>query len=40
VMSGRYSAQWVKREEAWLIRSEIFVAINCNEEGCTASALP
>ena len=27
VISGRYSAQWVKRGDAWLIRSEVFVAL-------------
>jgi ketosteroid isomerase-like protein len=27
VISGRYSAQWVKREGRWLIRAEVFVAL-------------
>jgi ketosteroid isomerase-like protein len=27
VMRGRYSAQWVKRGDRWLIRSELFVAL-------------
>lgn len=27
VISGRYSAQWVKRAGQWLIRSEVFVAL-------------
>ena len=27
VVRGRYSAQWVKRGERWLIRSELFVAL-------------
>lgn len=27
VISGRYSAQWVKRDGLWLIRSEVFVAL-------------
>ena len=27
VMRGRYSAQWVKRDERWLILSELFVAL-------------
>ena len=32
VITGRYSAQWVKRNGYWLIRSEVFVALNCNED--------
>jgi ketosteroid isomerase-like protein len=40
IMSGRYAAQWVKREGRWLIRSEIFVAIDCSGAGCAAQALP
>lgn len=39
-ISGRYSAQWVKGEDSWLIRSEIFVALNCNEDPCSWQALP
>jgi len=27
VIEGRYSAQWVKRSDKWLIRSEVFVAL-------------
>jgi len=34
VIGGRYSAQWVKRDTSWLIRSEVFVAINCTGVGC------
>jgi len=40
VIAGRYSAQWVKREGRWLIRSEVFVALSCNTTGCAAEALP
>jgi len=40
VMGGRYSAQWVKREGRWLIRSEVFVALTCRASGCTLSAAP
>lgn len=40
VITGRYSAQWVKREGSWLIRSEVFVALSCSDEGCTFLALP
>lgn len=39
IITGRYSAQWVKRDGNWLIRSEVFVALTCIE-GCTALALP
>lgn len=40
VLSGRYSAQWVKREGQWLIRSELFVALACSGIGCNAVSLP
>ena len=40
ILAGKYAAQWVKRNGAWLIRSEIFVAIDCADAGCKAAALP
>jgi ketosteroid isomerase-like protein len=40
VIGGRYSAQWVKRDGRWLIRSEVFVALTCNGAGCQAAAVP
>jgi ketosteroid isomerase-like protein len=40
VIGGRYSAQWVKRGDRWLIRSEVFVALTCNGAGCAAAAVP
>ena len=40
VIAGRYSAQWVKRGEQWLIRSEVFVALTCSGVGCEAAAVP
>ena len=40
VITGRYSAQWVKRGGSWLIRSEIFVALTCNDDACTYLAVP
>ena len=40
VVTGRYSAQWVKRDNRWLIRSEVFVALSCSQSGCDAQALP
>lgn len=40
IISGRYSAQWVKRNTRWLIRSELFVALECAESGCASSAVP
>ena len=40
VIGGRYSAQWVKRAEGWLIRSEVFVALHCRGAGCQAAAVP
>ncbi len=40
VIGGRYSAQWVKRGDRWLIRSEVFVALTCSGVGCEAAAVP
>ena len=40
VIGGRFSAQWVKRDGRWLIRSEVFVALNCAGVGCEAAAVP
>jgi ketosteroid isomerase-like protein len=40
VIGGRYSAQWVKRDGRWLIRSEVFVALTCAGVGCEAAAIP
>ena len=40
VIGGRYSAQWVKRGDRWLIRSEVFVALTCSGVGCEAVAVP
>ena len=40
IIGGRYSAQWVKREGRWLIRSEVFVPLSCMEAGCSAKAVP
>ena len=40
VIGGRFSAQWVKRDGRWLIRSEVFVALTCSGAGCDAAAVP
>ena len=40
VIGGRFSAQWVKRDGRWLIRSEVFVALTCSGAGCEAAAVP
>ena len=40
VIGGRYSTQWVKRDDRWLIRSEVFVALTCSGVGCEAAAEP
>ena len=40
LITGRYGAQWVKRDGRWLIRSEVFVALTCKELGCEAGAVP
>jgi ketosteroid isomerase-like protein len=40
VIGGRYSAQWVKRGDRWLIRSEVFVALEGSGEGLQMKAVP
>ena len=40
IIGGRYSAQWVKRGDRWLIRSEVFVALTCSGAGCDSAAVP
>lgn len=40
VIGGRFSAQWVKRDGRWLIRSEVFVALTCDGVGCASTAVP
>lgn len=40
VISGKFSAQWVKREGRWLIRSEVFVPLACSGVGCSYKSLP
>ena len=40
ILAGKYAAQWVKRDGIWLIRSEVFVALDCADAGCKAAALP
>jgi ketosteroid isomerase-like protein len=40
IIGGRYSAQWVKRGDRWLIRSEVFVALTCSGVGCQSAAVP
>lgn len=40
VIGGRYSAQWVKRGDRWLIRSEVFVALEGEGAGLQMQAVP
>ena len=40
VISGRYSAQWVKRADRWLIRSEVYVALSGAGTGLQSKAAP
>jgi ketosteroid isomerase-like protein len=40
VIGGRYSAQWVKRGDRWLIRSEVFVALQGSGVGLQMTAVP
>jgi ketosteroid isomerase-like protein len=39
-LGGRYSAQWVKRNGHWLIRSEVYVALNAAGPGLTMKSVP
>jgi ketosteroid isomerase-like protein len=34
-MTGRYSAQWVKEDDRWRIRAELFVALECTGAACS-----
>ena len=40
VIGGQYSAQWVKRGDRWLIRSEVFVALEGSGPGLQMKAVP
>ena len=40
VIQGRYSAQWVKRAGKWLIRSEVYVALQGAGSGLQMKAAP
>jgi ketosteroid isomerase-like protein len=39
-IQGRYSAQWVRRADQWLIRSEVFVALSGSGPGLQMTAAP
>jgi ketosteroid isomerase-like protein len=39
LLRGQYSAQWVKSGSRWLIRSEVFVALDCAAEACSRRAV-
>jgi ketosteroid isomerase-like protein len=40
LLGGRYSAQWVKQNGRWLIRSELFVALECSGAACAWGPRP
>jgi ketosteroid isomerase-like protein len=40
VIQGRYSAQWVKRADQWLIRSEVYVALAGFDRGLVMKSAP
>lgn len=40
LISGRYAAQWVKRNGQWLIRGEVYTALTCSGKGCDSKAAP
>ena len=40
ILQGRYSAQWVKRADHWLIRSEVYVALEGFDQGLGMKAAP
>jgi hypothetical protein len=35
LIRGWYSAQWVRTDAGWCIRSELFVANDCSGEACS-----
>jgi ketosteroid isomerase-like protein len=40
LLAGHYSAQWVKQNGRWLIRSELFVALDCSGVACAWGPRP
>jgi ketosteroid isomerase-like protein len=40
VIAGRYSAQWVRRGDRWLIRGEVYVALEAQGAGRQMQAAP
>jgi ketosteroid isomerase-like protein len=40
VIAGKYSAQWVKRGDHWLIRGEVYVALHAFAEGKQMPSVP
>ena len=40
IIQGRYSAQWVKRADKWLIRSEVYVALGGSGQGLKMKSAP
>ncbi len=40
LIAGRYSAQWVRDGDRWLIRGEVYVALEANGDGKTMRAEP
>jgi hypothetical protein len=40
VLGGRYSAQWVRDGQKWLIRGEVYVALKAEGEGKTMPSAP
>lgn len=40
LITGRYAAQWVKRDGQWFIRSEVFVALGASGPGLEMKAAP
>jgi ketosteroid isomerase-like protein len=40
LIMGRYSAQWGRVADRWLIRSELFVALTCSGEACRWQVAP
>ena len=40
LLSGQYSAQWVRVGSQWEIRAEVFVAMDCSAAACAWTASP
>ena len=40
LFTGQYAAHWVRRDDRWRIRSELFVALECPGGPCDRAVAP